>query len=786
MILLQRSTETNSLETLITQVETTSKTIPLIVKDLVTKYHLSLITVLDDFTSIPVHKTIVCGQINFPSNDDNSLAELAKHPTTKSFIGDVRSISQKPQEEVIIGTLGSMIRSVNLKELMSYHAYNRALHLFLAKYNIQIENVWNSLTEFDILIDDFELYLRNKTNEIDPANRSFFSEGRRNTLYQTKSHIYQGLKYINNFVVLTKFIEDSIDFTIDKYDQEKQSGTITENAFHITKVLRVLADRTKHLKILSESFIARGGSLLTRLESFDSEIAQRSNKMITLESEDHQTFSYGDKISSEITIDIGKVILINPEILFSLFIPLGENAIIQLVDSFQTRNDVKIRKTDLYYNLEAETNGYIVTFYSRGLITVSSKFDSCNIRELIEEARKIFSDVQSTLKNLMSKYHLSLVDVFGDITAIPMHLTILFKDMEALPPHMDKKLFVKALATNKEVNSFIGIPRSIDSKDYEDVVIGTSGSIIRSDDIDIFISYHAYNRALHLFLARYNLLIEEVWNDLNDCNDLVDDFEKYIRTKAMTLNIERSELFSSERRLKLSQTRFHVIHEIKSIGNFLVITNFIENSISFTIEKFTEQLELGKVRKNSFHIRKVLRTLQDRATHLKIVSESFDARAKTLVTRLELYDNEINVETTQRAERIALLENSWKRTYIHELPPVKTCVDANTVLIKSPKLIYSMYIPLGENSIIRLVDRFQKEKREIVSTDLYYYITILEKEFEIGFYSRGLVTVTIKLEDDVLPNLIHQSKTMEPKIPSILMGLLSEYNLSLLSVLGDI
>jgi hypothetical protein len=118
---------------------------------------------------------------------------------------------------------------------------------------------------------------------------------------------------------------------------------------------------------------------------------------------------------------------------------------------------------------------------------------------------------------------------------------------------------------------------------------------------------------------------------------------------------KHKKMFSGDRRKDLAKTRLFVIHGVKNTNNFIVLTNFIEKSINFTIDKYSELLEEGKVRENSFHIRKVLKTLKDRVNHLEVVSESFASRSESLMSRLEMYDSEIAYETQQKIERTAFV-----------------------------------------------------------------------------------------------------------------------------------
>ena len=88
-----------------------------------------------------------------------------------------------------------------------------------------------------------------------------------------------------------------------------------------------------------------------------------------------------------------------------------------------------------------------------------------------------------------------------------------------------------------------------------------------------------------------------------------------------------------------------------------------------------------------------------------------------------------------------------------------------------------IYFGKHHKSLLDLVSKLQPQNNKkafIFSTRGIFPVSIchkalkkqlLEKEFEISFYSRGLVTVTIEFKDDVLPNLLHQSKTIVPNRP---------------------
>ncbi|MFW9929621.1 MAG: hypothetical protein ACFFD1_09535, partial [Candidatus Thorarchaeota archaeon] len=181
----------------------------------------------------------------------------------------------------------------------------------------------------------------------------------------------------------------------------------------------------------------------------------------------------------------------------------------------------------------------------------------------------------------------------------------------------------------------------------------------RSEQFDVISSYHNYNRALHLFLEKYNLETEKVWNTLNDCEDLVLQFENFMSRDQNQKKSEKKQkeqlLLNEGTRKNLQKTRLFVINGIKNIENYIVLTKYIEDSIEFSIGKYTELLEEGVVKQNSFHIRRVLRTLKDRTEHLKIISESFTSRGENLMSRLELYDSEIAFETQQKIEKVAYI-----------------------------------------------------------------------------------------------------------------------------------
>ena len=66
---------------------------------------------------------------------------------------------------------------------------------------------------------------------------------------------------------------------------------------------------------------------------------------------------------------IQKLTINKPRKILSMFIPLGENSIISLVDLYRSRSDIEIIDTDLYYTLKIHYSDFIISFFSRGLVT---------------------------------------------------------------------------------------------------------------------------------------------------------------------------------------------------------------------------------------------------------------------------------------------------------------------------------------------------------------------------------------------------------------------------------
>ncbi|MHA1984173.1 MAG: hypothetical protein ACW967_07440, partial [Candidatus Hodarchaeales archaeon] len=240
-------------------------------------------------------------------------------------------------------------------------------------------------------------------------------------------------------------------------------------------------------------------------------------------------------------IDVPNICINNPRKVFSLFIPLGENNIIQLVDNFRARNDITILETDLYYNIKIEFQDFIITFYSRGLVTFERESEAEKLAELISNVEEKAKQVPLIISSLLTEYQITLLSIFGGIGAIPVHKTIVIDkfdkieceadfqkqqiDIRSLSEN-DKDNLLEIIANNEIVLNFIGDPRSVDHRPHEDIIIGTKGSIVRSEDINELLSYHSYNRSLHLFLTKYNHEIENEWSYLNECDEMINKFEE--------------------------------------------------------------------------------------------------------------------------------------------------------------------------------------------------------------------------------------------------------------------
>lgn len=676
LVTFERSSETKRLVDIINNIQRLVTSIPHIVESLLSEYQLSLLSILGNIESIPIHKSIVVGsfdKIIVTSDskeneiDFNSISEkervivmesISKNEIVKKFIGETRSVDHRIHEDVIIGNFGSIIRSEDMENLLSFHAYNRALHLFLTKYNYEIEKEWINLNFCDDLIDEIEQQL-SKENEIwINGDGLTFSTEQRKLLSRSKSQIINGIKNIDYYVVLTQYIKESINFTSIKISDLFASNKVKENSFHIRKVLKTLQDRVNDLKIISESFIIRGRTLVTRIDLYDKKIAfeiqQQESTLRDIANSWKRTYKFGLP-KSEFTVNSSDVITFGSKLIFSIYLPLGENSIIQLVDKFRLEK-VTIIDSDLYYFVKASYMNFEFTFYSRGLINIETKLQDGSIEQQIDGSLSLIKDVPVLIKNLLTKYHLSLVEVLGKIENIPIHKTIVigsYTQSMITSSEEERDQFLDGLANDIHVLSFLGIPRSIDSRIDSDVIIGTEGSLIRSEQMSLFLPYHCYNRSLHLFLRKYNLDVENVWNTLNSCEKLVNEFEEFMSSGEKSN--KHKKMFSGDRRKDLAKTKLYVINGIKNINNYMVLTKYIEESINFSIERYSELLGEGKVKSNSFHIRKVLRTLKNRTKHLEVVSASFTARSESLISRLELYDSEIAYETQQKIERSAFI-----------------------------------------------------------------------------------------------------------------------------------
>ncbi|MFX0117335.1 MAG: hypothetical protein ACFFB3_22500 [Candidatus Hodarchaeota archaeon] len=672
--------EKDQLSELIQQAEDLRPKIPSILKNLLTKYHLALVRTIP--LEKAVHASIVHdGFQGMPSCDSKAeklllLNNLAAHPAVARFIRTVRSINCREKEDhsiaesVIIGTHGSIIKSDQIDILISYHAFIRALHLFLRRYNILLEEiVWAKLSNSDNLIDEFDEYIKKQQESEDVGRYHIFSSERRKKLTETRSAVVHSIKDVNNFIMLSNFILDSIDNTTERFMKAFEAGKIEENSFDIIKVLSILEDRAKHLKTVSETFAAQGRTLLDRLDLYSSEIAVEAlesfqDKIAFLDNGTKRAKNREIEKSRFSVSAINAVILEKPRIFAALYIPLGENGIIRLFSRLRARDDVEILESDLYYYSQVRFLEFTISFYSRGLVLIEIPSGERQLGELLEETEGMVPMIPSILKKLLTKYSLSLLEgTLKEIDEIPIHKIIVGAKIK-IPvadgsygrlSDQERDEWLIAAAQHPAVRKFIGEARSVNSRSYEDVIIGTEGSVIRSEEIDHLLSFHAYNRALHLFLEKYNIITEHVWNTLNICSELVSDFQEYVRAEEKKSSALKIGLFPSNIHKRLGKVRAEVINGIKDVDNFLVLTSFIEDSINFTIERYIEELEEERIKPNSFHIRRILRTLHDRAKHLKILSEGFLIRGRTLLTRLDLYDSELAFETQQKLEKIAFI-----------------------------------------------------------------------------------------------------------------------------------
>ena len=632
---------------------------------------MSLLSVLGGLVSIPIHKSIVVGEFHseIKNKDQHSpsietgisledLEKIASDHRVLNFIGDLRSINHRLYEDVIIGTIGSIIGSSGIETILEFHTYNRSLHLFLAKYNSEIESQWLLLDKCDDLLDQTESkFMITKTNDKIPG--FVFSQEQHKLLNNTKSQIINAIKEIDYFIVLTQYITDSIGDTIKSYT----SIQVKTNSFHLRRLLNTLQNRVKDLDFLSESFITRSRTLVTRIDLTDKmisfEIQQQEHYFREISKSWKRSYTY-EIPQSKIEINASSIIIPSSRIIYSLYLPLGENSIIQLVDNFGSRPEVSILDSDLYYFVKVSYKDLIFNFFSRGLVNIESKLERERVAKLVEESQLKIKAIPKLIKQLLSTYQWSLIDVIGNVESIPIHKTIVLESLGTLSDLMtaqkeekEQENILNGLANDPIVLKYIGHPRSIDARKNSKVIIGTEGSLINSDQIELLLSYHSFNRSLHLFLREYNKAVETAWTTLSKSEELVTTFEEFMSSGEQTK--KHKDLFSGNIRMDLTTTKLTVIKSIRNLNNFNVLTQFIEDSINFSIEKYTEMLEQGKVRDNPLENRKVLRILKNRTKQLLVISESFSAKSESLLTRLDIYDSEIAYETQQKIERTGFL-----------------------------------------------------------------------------------------------------------------------------------
>ena len=133
----------------------------------------------------------------------------------------------------------------------------------------------------------------------------------------------------------------------------------------------------------------------------------------------------------------------------------------------------------------------------------------------------------SSFTRLLTKYQLSLIDVFGGFDEVPVHITIIISGYDDSSKYLSDKYFtedvtstdfnqdiLERISDDRTVIDFIGNLRSKYSRSYEDILIGTNGSIIMSKQSDILLPYHSFTRALHLFLTKFNKIAESICKEV--------------------------------------------------------------------------------------------------------------------------------------------------------------------------------------------------------------------------------------------------------------------------------
>jgi hypothetical protein len=350
---------------------------------------------------------------------------------------------------------------------------------------------------------------------------------------------------------------------------------------------------------------------------------------------------------------------------------LGENGIISLVDNLKSNRNVKIEDTDLYYHVKCSFKDYEIDFFSRGLILLTKKARAVKLGNVIGEAARTKASYRSVMKSLLTKYQLSLIEIFGGFESVPIHLTIAFDEFEDASYYLTtsssidedsnntyNQKILDVIVKDKIGRDFIGNLRSKHSREYEDVIIGTEGSIVRSEQVDILLSYHAYTRALHLFLRKFNQIIEGTWRIINETTSNLEDLDRQFNKEAKeaeSLGVKISRLFSaSTAHDKLREARSRVLSKVKDLEQIPILTKFVQDSVDFTREKYVDEREKKMVKENSFHVRKTLKVLADRSKHLSLVSENLRARGTTLLSQLELFDSEVIYSLSHRFEIMSI------------------------------------------------------------------------------------------------------------------------------------
>lgn len=374
--------------------------------------------------------------------------------------------------------------------------------------------------------------------------------------------------------------------------------------------------------------------------------------------------------SSKFThIDVNTFKVKSPRVILSSFIPLGENGIIALVDRFHAKKKVKIDETDLYYYIKCSVEGFTVEFFSKGLVSITKEVKEIRLGVILSVALAMKEDYRRILVSLLNKYQLSLIEVFGGLSQIPIHVTITFDDFDESSKFFDTTYQMNEELTNQKVldqisldqkiKGFIGILRSKQSREYEDVLIGTNGSIIRSIQIEELLVYHAFTRSLHLFLTKFNSISEAIWNEVQEWGDILEDINHEFTREAQQASAFSSRIYQvftdSAASRRIRGVRSKIMSRINELEQIPILTEFIQDSLAFTREDYSEHRDKMLIYENAFHIRKTLNILADRTKHSSLISENLRARGKSLLSQLDVLSSELISNLSQTIQTIGIL-----------------------------------------------------------------------------------------------------------------------------------